>query len=70
MVAPESSIVNTHNSKKLMSPNFKNTKARLDDTTLSIQKVCPPFHANTESSHSSSPFLMDNSPSSDYDYAE
>ena len=41
MVAPKSSIVNTHNSKKLMSPNFENTKARPDDTTLSIQKGRP-----------------------------
>ena len=42
MVAPESSIVNTHNSKKLMSPNFENTKARLNDTALSVQKGCLP----------------------------
>ena len=70
MVVPESSIANTHNSKKLMSPNFENTKARPDDTTLSIQKVHPPFCASTESSHSSFPSLMDDSPPSDCDYAE
>jgi len=70
MVAPKSSIANTHNSKKLMSPNFKNTKARPDDTALSIQKIHPPSHVSTESSHSSSPSLMDDSPPSDCDYAE
>jgi len=70
MVAPKSSIANTHNSKKLMSPNFKNTKARPDNTTLSIQKGRPLSQASTESSHSSSPSLMDDSPPSDYDYAK
>jgi len=70
MVAPESNIANTHNSKKLMSPNVENTKARPDDTTLSIQRGRPPPHASTESSRSSSPSLMDDSPPSDCDYAE
>ena len=58
MVAPKSNIVNTHNSKKLMSPNFKNTNARPDDTALSIQRGCPPSCVSTESSCSSSPSLM------------
>jgi len=70
MVAPESNIANTHTSKKLMSPNFENTIARPDDTALSIQRDCPSSHTSTQSSHSSSPSLMDNSPPSDCDYPE
>jgi len=60
----------THTSKKRMSPNFENTTARPDNTALSIQRGCPPSHASTESSHSSSPSLIDDSPPSDCDYAE
>jgi len=70
MVVPESNIANTHNSKKLMSPNIENTKARPDDTALSIQRGCPPSCASTESSCSSSLSLMDDSPPSDCNYAE
>ena len=70
MVAPESNIANTHTSKKLMSPNFENTIARPDDTALSIQRGHPPSRTSTQSSRSSSPSLMDNSPPSDCDYAE
>ena len=70
MVAPENNIANTHTSKKLMSPNFENTIARPDDTALSIQRGHPPSRASTESSCSSSPSLMNNSPPSDCDYAE
>ena len=70
MVAPESNIANTHTSKKLMSPNFENTVARPDDTALSIQRGRPPSCASTESSRSSSPSLMDDSPPSDCDYAK
>jgi len=53
-----------------MSPNFENTIARPDDTALSIQRGHPPSCTSTESSHSLSPSLMDDSPSSDCDYAE
>ena len=70
MVAPESNIANTHNSKKPMSPNFENTIARPDDTALSIQRGHPPSRTSTESSRSLSPSLMDNSPPSDCNYAE
>ena len=70
MVAPESNIANTHTSKKLMSPNFENTIAKPDDTALSIQRGRPPSRASTESSCSSSPSLMNDSPPSDCDYAE
>jgi len=70
MVASKSNIANTHNSKKCMSPNFVNTKERLDNTALSIQRGRPPSCTSTESSCSSSPSLMDDSPPSDCDYAE
>jgi len=70
MVAPESNIANTHTSKKLMSPNFKNTIARPDDTALSILRDRPPSRASTDSFCSSSPSLMDDLPPSDCDYAE
>ena len=70
MVVPKSNIVNTHTSKKLMSPNFENTIARPDDTALSIQRGRPPSRASTQSSCNSSPSLMDDSPPSDCDYAE
>ena len=70
MVVPESNIVNTHTSKKLMSPNFENTIARPDDTALSIQTGRPPSRASTDSSRSSFPSLMDDSPPLDCDYAE
>jgi len=53
-----------------MSPNIENTKARPDDITLSIQQGYPPSCASTESSHSSSSSLMDDSPPLDCDYAE
>ena len=53
-----------------MNPNVESTKARPDDTALSIQRGRPPSHASTESSRSSSPSLMDDSPPSDCDYAE
>ena len=70
MVVPESNIANTHYSKKLMNPNVDSTKARPDDTALSIQRGRPPSCMSTESSHSSSPSLMDDSLPSDCDYAE
>jgi len=70
MVAPESNIVNTYISKNLMSSNVENTKARLDDTTLSIQRGCPPSCVSTDSSHSLSLSLMDNLLPSDCDYVE
>ena len=70
MVVPKSNIANTHTFKKRISPNFENTTARPDDTALSIQRGCPPSRASTESSHSSSPSLMDDSLPSDCDYAE
>ena len=54
MVVPESNIANTHYSKKLMNPNVDSTKARPDDTALSIQRGHPPSCMSTESSHSSS----------------
>ena len=53
-----------------MNPNVESTKARPDDTALSIQRGHPPSRASTESSHSSSPSLMDDSPPLDCDYAE
>ena len=53
-----------------MSPNFENTIARPDDTALSIQRGRPPSRASAESSRSSSPSLMDDSPPSGCDYAE
>ena len=70
MVAPESNIANTHNSKKPMSPNFENTIARPDNTALSIQRGRSPSRVSTKSSRSSSPSLMDDSPPSDCNYAE
>ena len=53
-----------------MNPNVECTKMRPDDTALSIQRGRPPSYASTESSRSSSPSLMDDSPPSDCDYAE
>jgi len=70
MVVPKSNIANTHISKNLMSSNIENTKARPDDTALSIQQGCPPSCASTDSSHSSFPSLMDDSPPSDCEYME
>ena len=70
MVTPESNIANIHSSPKPMNPNVESTKARPDDTALSIQRGRPPSRASTESSRSSSPSLMDDSPPSDCDYAE
>jgi len=70
MVASESNIANTHNSKNLISPNVKNTKARPDNTALSIQQDCPLSCTSTDSSHSLFPSLMNNSPPLDCDYVE
>jgi len=42
MVAPKSNIANIHNSPKFMNPNVESTKARPDDTALSIQRGRPP----------------------------
>jgi len=70
MVVPESNIANTHYSKKLMNSNVNSTKARPDNTALSIQRGCSPSCVSTKSSHSSPPSLMDNSPPLDCNYAE
>jgi len=70
MVAPESNIANTHYSKKLINPNINSTKARPDNTALSIQRGHPPSCVSTESSCSSSPSLMDDSPPLDCNYTE
>jgi len=70
MVAPKSNIANTYNSKNLISPNVENTKARLNNTALSIQQGCSLSRTSTDSSHSLFSSLMDNSLPSDCDYAE
>jgi len=51
-----------------MNPNVENTKARPDDTVLSIQCSHPSSHVSSKSSHSSSPSLMDDLPPLEYDY--
>ena len=70
MVVPEINIANIHSSPKPMNPNVESTKARPDNTALSIQWGRPLSHMSTESSHSLSPSLMDDFPPLDCDYAE
>ena len=53
-----------------MNPNIDNTKARPDDTALNIRRGRLSSRASTESSPSSSPSLMDDSPPLECDYAE
>jgi len=70
MVVPGSNIANIHSSSKPMNPNVKNTKARPDNTALSIQCGRPPSHMSTESSHSSFPSLIDDLLPLDCNYTE
>ena len=53
-----------------MNPNIDNTKARPDDTALNIRRGRLSSCASTESSPSSSPSLIDDSPPSECDCAE
>ena len=72
MIVPKSTIVNIQvsSTKLTMNANIENTKARLNDTALSIWHSHPSSYVSTESSCSSSPSPMDNLPPSEYNYAE
>ena len=72
MVAPKSTIANIQvsSTKLTINTNIENTKARLDDTALSIWYSRLSSCVSTESFCSLSPSSMNNSPPLKYNYAE